>query len=419
MVILVDANNFFASCERVFHPNLRGQPVVIVSNNDACVISRSNEAKALGIKMGVPLFEIKDLVLREKVFVYSSNYTLYGDLSDRMMKVISSIIPEIETYSIDEAFLDMRGYQTSSLLEIGFRIKRTIYQWIGIPVSVGIAPTKVLAKVASKVAKKNTGVCQLTDCGVIEQTLKSFPVEDLWGIGGRYTKKLNRHGVFNAYDLSIQPRGWVAKNFTVNGLRIVNELNSVPCIPVEQFSSKRKAIGSARGFGQTISDIGELQEALSTYTSTCAAKMRSQHSAASILTVFVQTNYFSKSDKQYGNCKTIVLPSPTSLTPVLLKYANYALKAIYRPGFNYKRVGILLSGFVPDNTIQQDMFLGNRNLSKLAKLQKVVDRINAKYDRNQLGFACQGFAKRWQMKQERLSKKFTTSIKDILVVDIL
>jgi DNA polymerase V len=420
MVALIDANNFFVSCERVFNPKLKGKPVIVLSNNDGCTVSRSNEAKALGIKMGVPLFEIRELVRKEKVHVFSSNYTLYGDLSDRMMQIIASTWPEIETYSIDEAFIDLRGYPESMLPDLAARVRSTILQWIGLPVSIGIAPTKVLAKVASKVAKKNgSGVCALMNRPGIEEALKSFPVEDLWGVGRRYSVKLNSYGIITAYQLSRQSAPWVNKIMTVNGLRIHQELNSIPCIPVERFTAKRKAIGSAKGFGITVSDLGELKEALSTYTSTCAAKMRVQNHAASVLTVFLQTNYFNKQEKQYSGFKTISLPTPTSLSPTLIKYALHALKEIFRPGFNYKRVGILLTGFVPDTTIQEDLFDCLIDRSKLTSIQKTIDKINTRYDRNQLWFACQGLnTKRWKMKQEKLSPKFTTSIKEILEVRI-
>ena len=419
MVALIDANNFYVSAERLFNPKLRRKPVVALSNNDGCVVSRSNEAKVLGIKMGVPLFEIRDLVIKENIHVFSSNYTLYGDLSDRMMKIIASIVPEIEIYSVDEAFVDLRGYPEDTLHDLGTRIRSTIQQWIGLPVSVGIAPSKVLAKVASKLAKKGSGVCSLISHPRIEEALRSFPVEDLWGVGRKYAAKLNKHGVFTAYQLSVQPKAWVNKLMTVNGLRIHQELNRMPCIPVERFIAKRKAIGSAKGFGEAISTLTELKEALSTYTSSCAAKMRAQGHAASVMTIFVQTNFFNKHDQQYSGFKTITLPSPTTLSPVLIRYANHALKEIFRSGLKYKRVGVLLTGFVPESTIQQDIFDSVIDRSKLASIQKTIDRINTRYDRNQLWFACQGLnTKRWKMKQEKLSPSFTTSIKDILVVRV-
>ena len=418
MIMLIDCNNYYVSAERLFNPSARNKPVVVVSNNDGAVVSRSNEAKSLGIKMGTPLFEIKDIITKHNVEVFSSNYALYGDLSQRVMSIIAGIVPEIEIYSIDEAFCNLSGYRIDILEELGTRIRRTINQWVGIPVSVGIAPTKVLAKVASKLAKKNgAGVCLLIDEDVITSALENFAVEDLWGIGYRYTQKLHGIGIHSAQDFRNLPATFVKKQFSVTGLRIVNELNSISCIPVEQFSKDRKAIGSAKGFGTPVSSLSELQEALTTYTSTCALKMRKQKSAASILSVFIQTNYFNKQDKQYSAYRTLTLPVASDLTPVLIKYGAHLLKSIYREGFNYKRVGILLTGLVPASTIQSDLF-EVKDLTKLSNVQRTIDSLNSRYSRDQVRFACQGFTKRWKMKQERLSSRFTTAIDEILTVNI-
>lgn len=418
MVMLIDCNNYFVSAERLFNPAARNKPVVVVSNNDGACISRSNEAKALGIKMGVPLFEIKDLIAKHNVAVFSSNYALYGDISQRVMNIISSIIPEIEIYSIDEAFCDLTGYPLGILEDLGTRIRSTVNQWVGIPVSVGIAPTKVLAKVASKLAKKgSSGVCSLIDPGDIHSALEKFPVEDLWGIGYRYSQKLHGIGIHTAEEFRNLPATFVKKQFSVTGLRIVNELNSISCIPVEQFRKDRKAIGSAKGFGLPVTSLEELQEALSTYLSACALKMRNQKSSTSLLSVFIQTNFFNKLDKQYSNYRTITLPVATNLTPVLIKYASHLLKSIYREGFKYKRVGVLLTGLVPATTIQSDLF-EVKDLTKLSHVQRAIDKLNSRYSRDQVRFACQGFSKRWKMKQERLSPRYTTAIDEILTVNI-
>lgn len=415
MIMLVDCNNFYASCERVFNPTLRRKPVIILSPNDGCIVSRSNEAKALGVPMGAPIFEIKDLVKTHSISVHSSNFALYGDLSDRVMKIIASMFPEIEYYSVDEAFLDVSEYRPDQLESLAYRLRDTIQQWVGIPVSVGIAPTKVLAKVASKIAKKNTGVLLLSDPAVITENLARFPVEDLWGVGHRYAKKLHAMNIRTALEFRSLPTTWLKKNMTVNGLRIGMELMAIPCIPVEQFKKDRKAIGCARGFGTTVTTQSELKEALTSYVSSCAEKLRNQKSAATTVSVFLQTNFFNKNERQYSNFKTIPFSEPTNLTPVILKYASHILRCIYQPGFKYKRVGILLSGFVPANTIQQHLF--NRiDGGRLQQAQKTIDVINRKFQRDQVRFACQGFTKHWQMKQEKLSPRYTTCLKEILTV---
>jgi DNA polymerase V len=418
MVALIDCNNFYSSCEKLFNPQLKNKPVVVLSNNDGCVVARSNEAKALGIAMGVPIFEIKELVDKHNVTVFSSNYTLYGDLSSRVMNIIASNVPEIETYSIDEAWLDLRSYPVNTLPTLAWKIKNQIRQWVGIPVSVGIAPTKVLAKVASKLAKKSTGVCTLISEGDIKKALGNFPVEDLWGIGYRYTQKLNSVGIQTALQLRTMPAAWAKKHMNVNGLRIRNELNSIPCIPVEQFRKNRKSVGSAKSFGRPVESLSELKEALTEYLSSCALKVRNQQSAVSQLSVFLQTNYFNKADRQYSNYRVVTLPRPTHLTPELLRYSLHALEKIYRPGYKYKRVGVLLTGLVPRGEIQADLF-EVKDISKLSAIQVCMDKLNSRYSRDQVRFACQGFEKRWQMKQERLSANYTTQLDDILTVNCL
>ena len=417
MIAIVDVNNFFASCEMVFEPKLRGKPCVVLSNNDGAIVARSPGAKALGIKMAVPIFEVRDIIERERVAVFSSNYVLYGSMSERVFNIISSLAPSpLEIYSIDECFFSLDGCAPEQYERIATQIRNTVGQWTGLAVSVGVAPTKALAKAANKIAKKAPkGVMVLDTYITIAKALMNFPVEDLWGIGHRYAEKLHALGIDTALKFRCLPENWVSKNMTVNGLRLYKELHGIPCFQLEYLAPERKAIGSAKSFGRPVESYDEMREALSQYVSTCAAKLRGQHSCASLLSVFVQTNYFNKRDKQYSNFRTMTLNPVSNLTPELIKSAFFLLKKIYRPGYKYKRVGILLSGFVPDDHHQTDLF-ETKDKTKLMAIQATMDLINKKHSRDQVRFACQGFEKRWKMKQERLSRRFTTQIDEILIV---
>lgn len=422
MVALIDCNNFYVSCERVFKPKLENRPVVVLSNNDGCIIARSEEAKELGIPMGAPLFQYKEFLEKNNVIICSSNYTLYGDLSERVMNTLSHFTPDIEIYSIDEAFLDLSFLPSVSatkdrLIDFAKNMRETVVKWTGIPVSIGIGPTKVLAKVASKIAKKNEFVCVLFSKEDIDLALKEFDVEDLWGIGRSYSKFLKKHNIFYAYDLARANDNWIKKHLTIVGLRIVDELRGKRCIDVEIQPIPKKSIGSAKSFGEPQTRFFSIYNALSTYIDECSRKLRHQKSLANILGVYLQTNSFRTDEPQYFNSKFIKLPVPTNFTNELLHYAYLLLKEIFRDDYRYKRVGVLLSGFVKEDELQLNLF-DKLNREKLGKLILVYDEINRKYGKGIIKFSAQGTDKIWKMRQENLSQSFTTNWDSLLTINI-
>lgn len=416
MIALVDCNNFYASCERAFNPNWNNRPVVVLSNNDGCVIARSNEAKALGIKMGVPAYQIKNEIERYGIGVFSSNYTLYGDMSNRVMTMLSSYSPNIEVYSIDECFLDFSGFERYDLKEYGEDIVRTVTKGTGIPVSMGIAPTKTLAKVANKFAKKYKGykgVCIIDTEEKRIEALKRTEIGDVWGIGHRYTKRLALYGVSTAYDFAQMPKAWVRQQMTVVGERTWKELNGEPCIDLELVTPDKKQICTSRAFSKAISEIEGVEEAVSSYASICAGKLRKQRSCAQALIVFIHTNNFREDLPQYFQNCVVKLPVPTNNTPEIVHYALIALRNIYRKGYFFKKAGVIIIDIVPDNAIQQNMF-DNVDRERQNKLMEVVDRLNSGFSRNNLSLAIQGGRRKWKLKQELLSPCYTTRLSDII-----
>lgn len=407
---LIDCNNFYASCERVFDPSLRNKPIVVLSNNDGCVIARSNEAKALGIGMGHPAFMIEDKL--KNVEVFSSNYALYGDMSARVMNIISEMVQEIEIYSIDEAFIKLDGYP--DLENYSHKIRETVKKLTGIPVSIGIAPTKTLAKVANKIAKKSNGVYVIDNpVKVLKKTL----ISDVWGIGGQYAKYLNKHKIFNAYELTQMPDSWIKKNMTIVGFRTVEELRGKRCLELEMFQTKKKGICNSRSFGKPVNDLSLLEEAVSNFSARVAYKLRKEKTCTSILTVFILTNQFNLNDRQYSNSKTIRLPVASNNSAELAKAALKALKLIYRNGYKYKKAGVVATGIVPENQIQANIF-DTVDRENNQKAMKVLDSLNLRYGYNTLKIASQGFQKKWQIKRERLSPNYTTNWDEILTVNI-
>ena len=416
MIALVDCNNFYASCERAFNPNWNNRPVVVLSNNDGCVIARSNEAKALGIKMGVPAYQIKNEIERYGIGVFSSNYTLYGDMSNRVMTMLSSYSPNIEVYSIDECFLDFSGFERYDLKEYGEEIIRTVSKGTGIPVSMGIAPTKTLAKVANKFAKKYKGykgVCIIDTEEKRIEALKRTEIGDVWGIGYRHTTRLSVYGVSTAYDFSLMPRNWVRQQMTVVGERTWKELNWESCIDLELVTPDKKQICTSRAFGEAISEIEGLEEAVSSYASICAGKLRKQRSCAQALMVFIHTNNFREDLPQYFQNCVVKLPVPTNSTPEIVHYALIALRNIYRKGYFFKKAGVIIIDIVPDRATHQNMF-DNVDRERQKKLMKVVDRLNSGFNRNNLTLAVQGGRRKWKLKQELLSPCYTTRLSDII-----
>ena len=410
---LVDCNNFYASCERVFNPSLNGKPIVVLSNNDGCVIARSNEAKALGIKMGVPAYQIKDLVKKHDVAVFSSNYVLYGDMSGRVMSMLAELAPEIEVYSIDEAFLNLEGIQ--DLQTLGSKIVRQVTRGTGIPVSAGIASTKTLAKVANKFAKKYPAynrLCIIDTEEKREKALKLFEIGDVWGIGRRQAAKLEKQGVKTAYDFTQLPGSWVRKNMTVTGERTWKELRGISCIDMETAPPNKKQICTSRSFGKMVEDIDTMSEAIATHASTCAKKLRQQKSYAMSLLVFIHTNNFREDLPQYWKNTIIKLPVPTSDTLEIVHYALEGLKSIFMPGYQYKKAGVIITEIV---TSAQLGLFDTVDREKREKLMQVIDKVNGEH-RHLVKLAVQGNGRDWKLKQEQLSKRYTTDINEVLTI---
>jgi DNA polymerase V len=416
VVALVDCNNYYVSCERVFNPRLVGRPVVVLSNNDGNAVARSNEAKSLGIEMGVPVFQIRDLIEREGVFVLSSNYTLYGDMSARVREVLSKFTPELEVYSIDECFLNLAGFEVSALEVYGREIKETVERWTGIPVSVGIAETKSLAKIAQKVAKKSAkagGVLNLMGSPHVDAALARVDVGDVWGVGTAYEKLLKESGIQTALDLKHAPEHWIQAHMTVNGRRIVKELNGVACITLELAPPPKKMIGTSRGFGVLVEDLESLQEAIAAYTTRAAEKARSQGQAVKAMNVWVATDTF-RHEPQYSNAASIELPVATAHTPTLVTLARKAVASLYKRGYRYKRVGIMFPELVPLNQVQENLFWSPSKAASMG-LMRVVDQVNGAMGAGTLRLAAEGFVHRWATRFERKSPCYTTRWSDMPV----
>ena len=414
MYALVDGNNFYVSCERVFNPSLEGKPVVVLSNNDGCIISRSNEAKALGLKMAEPVFKRKDVIEKNKVEVFSSNYTLYGDMSNRMMSTLQTFTPDIEVYSIDEAFLNLAGMHID-LVEYGNKIRNTVYKNIGIPVGVGIACTKTLAKIANKISKKHSGVFVIDSERVRDWALRNTPIEDVWGIGRQYTKMLMKNGINTAFDFSQLDANWVRGKMTVVGQRTRDELLGKPCITLDTMVRAKKNIATTRAFGKKLSDINIIAEAVATHAVRCAEKLRRQRSVASYLTIFIHTDPFSQNERYIYNSLTITLPMPSNTNHELAKAALEGLKRIYCPKLLYKKTGVIVSGISSDTFVQGNLFEVGSN-EKYKSISKLADELNSRYGRDKLKLAVQGNHKDWKLKQEKLSPRYTTQWDELLKV---
>lgn len=414
---LCDANNFYASCERVFNPSLIGRPVVVLSNNDGCVIARSNEAKKLGIEMGAPYFQIKQLARRGNVAVFSSNFVLYGDMSRRVMGLLKKFVPATEVYSIDEAFLDFTGMDETKLDELGHKIASTVKRYTGIPVSIGIAPTKTLAKIASKLCKqypKLNGCCFMHRPQDIEKVLRKFPIEDVWGVGRRYAKMLKANGVDTAWDFTQLTPEWVRKRMSVVGLRMWKELRGEACIGFEQAPADKKQIATTRTFAHDIDDFGELHQSVVQYAVACAEKLRQQNSVCGEIVVFILTNRHKDNIPQHYESRLVRLSVPTDSTLELTKYASGLLRQIYRKGYAYKRAGVILSDISSKKGTQRDMF-DTTDRDKHDRLMKTVDGLNASFGRHKIVPAAAGM-KFFRMNREHLSKKFTTDWENIIRV---
>lgn len=414
MIALVDCNNFYASCERVFNPSLRNKPVIVLSNNDGCVIARSNEVKALGIKMGIPYYQIKDQIKKYDITIFSSNYTLYGDMSNRVMSILSSYTPNLEVYSIDEAFLDFKGL--SDLSEYGKHIVNTVTQWTDIPVCMGIAPTKTLAKLANRFAKKYKayeGVCLIDNDEKRIKALQKTEIGDIWGIGRKTASKLKANNILTAYDFIQLSQSWVRKNLTIVGERIWLELNGEPSIDLELSTPDKKQICTSRSFGKFVTELEQLKESVAYYASICAEKLRKQKSSAVALVVFIHTNNFRTDLPQYFNSKSVDFLVPTDSTIEITDYALNALESIYREGYQYKKAGVIISEITSNKGIQTNMF-DDVDREKHKRLMKVIDKLNKGFNSNVLNLAIQGQSKEWNLKRELLTPCYTTKLSDVI-----
>ena len=406
-IALVDCNSFYVSCERLFNPKIQKKAVVVLSNNDGCVISRSREAKDLGIKMGEPYFKVKELVKKNKVEVYSSNYALYGDISRRVMKVLKTFSPKVEIYSIDEAFIDLSFIDEKGVEDYGREIRSRVLKWTGIPTSVGIASTKTLSKVANHIAKKEKADVIYLNTN-IDEKLKKFPIEDVWGVGKQLSKFYHKNNISNAYDLKNVSNTWVKKGTNVLGAKTAMELRGIPCIELQIDQEKRKNCCVSRSFGRKVKDLNELEESVITHCLNAAEKIRADDQIAKTITVFIRTSPFDKNRRYYSNSKTIDLAIPTSNSIELIKNAVKALTDIYKYGYAYQKAGIILSGLKDANQNDQNLLTPLLE-NKSKKLMKAIDYTNTKYGRYAISIAQAGLSKGWKMRREHSSKIDTAS----------
>ena len=416
MFALVDCNNFYASCERVFNPDLNHKPVAILSNNDGCVIARSNEAKALGIPMGAPAFKYQKIFEQQKIQVFSSNYALYGDMSARVMNLLAEFTPDVEIYSIDEAFLQFVGYETHfDLQNIGKKMKSRVEKGTGIPISIGIAPTKALAKVANRIAKKfpkhTQGIYVMQTEEQRIKALKWLKIDDVWGIGRQHAIRLQKHNIDTAYHFTQLHDDWVRKHMTVVGLRLKKELSGETCLSLEEVATK-KAIATTRSFDTQYEDYNYIKERVSSFAIACGEKMRKQGSCCQVIMVFLKTNKFQTKAPQYGKSITVKLPYPINSSIDLVKYAVQGLSKIYKKGFYYKKAGVIAMGLTPANSRQLGLF--SKENPKHPVLMKHIDKLNKRLGKQKIKFACQDLERTWKMRQERLSQRYTTSLNEII-----
>lgn len=422
--VLADCNNFFVSCERVFNPRLVGKPVVVLSSNDGCVIARSNEAKKLGVPMGAPAFQCKEMFAQYKVIVLSSNFALYSDMSSRVMHVLAEAAQEIEVYSVDEAFLTfpeaLAAPDAAYYTEYARTIKHDVYKKVGLPISLGMGPTKTLAKIANYLAKKRGefgGVFDITDHPEFDAILKSIPVGEVWGIGRRYAKLLQRFGIETVYQLTQCKDDWLRKQMSIIGLKTVMELRGIPCLDLQDQDSQNKSITVSRSFGKSISDLQQLQEAVTCYMSSAAAKLRKQQSVAKMITVFMVSSVRGESYRTY-HTTTCMLEIPTAYTPDLLAAAFHCLEKLFKKGTVYKKAGVILQDFYDADCIQTTVVRETPQLEKQAAIMQTLDTINNLLGKNTIFFASAGTERVWQAKTEKKSPAYTTSWHELLTIKI-
>jgi DNA polymerase V len=425
---LVDCNNFYCSCERVFRPDLIGKPIIVLSNNDGCIISRSNEAKKLGVQMAAPYFKQKQFLERNNVTVFSSNYPLYGDLSERVMKTLRTFCPDMEIYSIDEAFLRLDGFSTYNLTEYAQHIRNTVYRWTGVPVSIGIAPTKTLAKIASHICKKtpsSSGVYNMNEQwenkSKINALLETVPVGDIWGIGRKSSEKLFNYGITTARQLRDRDNAWLQKMLTVTGLYTAFELRGISSIALDDAPATRRSIRSSRSFGKPVTEKKDAQEAAVAYMVRAAEKLRREELLATTVSVFIKTSTHRPGD-QHAEYSNHTLDKPTDYTPLLVHHASEMLRKIFREGHEYQKVGVLLSGLESKHNQQGSLLemvspKTQQQSESESRLMHVTDAINKKFGRGTVQYAGEGLGQAWKMKQENLSPKYTTDWSELCEVD--
>ncbi len=419
MYALVDGNNFYCSCERVFNPKLNGRPVIVLSNNDGCAIARSDEAKALGIGMGTPAFMIEPLIRQYQVAVFSSNYTLYGDMSDRMMQILGGFCPRMEIYSIDETFLDLHDLPYADLLQLALNMRRRVLRYIGIPTSVGIAPTKTLAKMANRYAKKkcrDTGVFWAANDQLIHEMLAATPVGDIWGIGSQYAAFLKRNGFETAEQFATAPEDWVRGNMSVVGLRLLHELRGMPSIQPEFEPADKKNIRTSRSFGSPLTTHADVAEALANFAATCAAKLRTQKSCCRMLEVFLETNPHNREQPQYMRSIRIKLERASNNTAEIIKSALNGLRMIYKPNYQFKKTGLIAMDLIPETEVQTSLF-DTANSIRDKRMMDTLDAINKAMGKETLRMATQGFEKRYRLRAEHLSQAYTTNMQQLLKIN--
>ena len=416
---IVDCNNFYASCERVFNPKLYNKPIIVLSNNDGCVIARSNEVKRLGVKMGEPAFKLAALIKRYNIKVFSTNFALYGDMSQRVMSIISENIPNIEIYSIDEAFLDLSGFNYFELISIAHSIRKKILQYTGLPVSIGIGKTKTLAKIANYISKKELkykGVFMI-DKSNQDLILGKIPIKKIWGIGSRTESFFKYYGIDTAKQLQQLNTTWVRNRRSIIEEKIVKELRGIPCYSIGTYYLNKKSICTSRTFGEMVVSYNDLESSIAMYTARCAEKLRIQNSCAMFAHIFISTNPFREKYKQYIRYQIVNFPVGTNDTGEMLTYILKVLKKIFRSGYEYKKAGVIVGGIIPESHVQSNLFdIVNR--FKSSKIMGAMDSINSKMGRDCIRYASQGYYSKWRLKQENLSPCYTTRWSDILTINI-
>ena len=418
MFALIDCNNFYASCERVFQPNLINKPIVVLSNNDGCVIARSNEAKSLGIPMGAPAFKYKKKFQDNKIEVFSSNFKLYGDMSNRVMSIVSRFVPDIEIYSIDEAFLKFEGFSENIIDKKCIEIIETVMKWTGIPVSIGLAETKSLAKVANRIAKKDfsktNSFYSINNNRKHIKALKTINIKDIWGIGSQNEKKLLKIGVKSGFDFIKIPDEWVKKNMSIIGLKLKKELEGIPTLDIVKENNNKKSITTTRSFEAEISSLDELIERITTFAVVASKKLRIQNSECNMISVYIRSNPFKENNDKYHFSLTEALPFSTNSSIEISKFAIKLLKKIYHQGKSYKKAGIILMGLTPESIHQVSFF--EKDTNKHKKLMESIDDIDNKYGLYKVRLASQDQKRIWKMNRQNLSRNYTTNIEEVLLV---